>query len=202
MTSTLLDAWRECLPEVKNGVTGVGVWAALNSVQPVLIEDDILVMGVPPKNSDLGGHLRMVATKTLIEKTMSQRMGRPLTVRIIDGVTEEDWATAKRRDAEAARLREIAIAKAQVENKARSSWDGVYEQLNRLYASIPNKSLPQNRARFYLDAIETMVEALLSNPIADDLAERNYARCIERISQYSEVPSVIIAIDVMKRSSG
>jgi len=36
-------------------------------------------------------------------------------------------------------------------------------------------------------------------PIVDDLGERNYARCIERIATYAEMPSTLVAMHVMER---
>ena len=36
--------------------------------------------------------------------------------------------------------------------------------------------------------------------MADDFAERQYARCLERISQYTELPSTLVAVKVLERT--
>lgn len=194
------QVWSEILPEVKQGVTGVGVWAALNAARPVTMEENTFVLGLPSGETELAGHLRMIATKQLIEKMLSGKLAGTVSLRVIDGVAPEDWEKTKRKDLEARRLQEQAAARLQTEIAARSSWDTVYEQLNRRYAATPNKTLPQNRAVFYRDAIQMIVEAKKAFGQLDELGERNYARCIDRVSQYTEMPSVIVALDILKLS--
>ncbi len=197
--SNLSKAWSEALPEIRNAVTGVGVWTALNTCKPILVDDGTLVMGLPHESTDLSGHLKMSHAKSLIERGMSARLGQPLTLRIIEGITEADWETVKKRDVEARRLQDQALTRQRAEIQARSSWETIYEQLNRKYASISNKSLPQNRARFFREALDLVIEHKKAQPVTDDLAERNYARCLERIAQYTELPSALVALTVIDR---
>ena len=191
------EVWREVLPEVRKAVTGVGVWAALNTCKPVALEGDVLVIGLPQEDSELGGHLRLAHTKRLIETMVGDKIGVKLSLRVIDGVSMTDWETVKRRDVEARRLQTQALEKSQAEFAARSSWESVYEHLGRAYAAIPNKSLPQNRARFFLEGVALVVEARKANMAKDELGERNFARCIERLAQYSDVPSTIAAMRIL-----
>ena len=192
--------WKEILPDVRKGVTGVGVWAALNTAKAVALEDNVLVLGVPYEMNELGGHLKVPSTKRLIEQLASAQSGQPTVVRVIDGTSQEDWDTAKRKDSEARRMQEAAMAKMRQELQAKASWDTIYEQLSRRYAAVSNKSLPQNKARFYEEAIELVAEARRSQTNWDDMGERNFARCLERITQYSDVPSTIVATEVLKRA--
>lgn len=196
----LADVWKEALPEIKNSVTGVGVWTALNHVQALALEDGLLILGMPQAMADLGGHIRMAQTKRLIEQIIGRRVGQQLTVRVIDGVLPEDLERARRKDLEAKRLQDQAMAKMRAEIESRTSWDGIYEQLARRYAAVPNRSLPQNRARFFEEAVELVAETRKSQANWDELGERNFARCIERISQYSDVPSTVVAIQVLQRA--
>lgn len=193
------QVWGEVLPEIRNAVTGVGVWAALNSCTPVTVSADTLVMGLPHGQSELAGHLRLAATKTLIERKMSERLGTSLKLRVIEGVTMEDWALVQRRDAEAERLQQQALSRMQAEVAARSTWDSTYEKLSRIYAAIPNKSMPQNRAKFLKEALELLVHARKDIQVNDDLGERNYARCLERVAQYAEIPSALVATWVAEK---
>jgi len=190
--------WSQVLPEVRRGVTGVGIWAALNACQPVALEDGTLVLGLAHQDSELSGHLRVPQIKRLMEELTSKSYGQNLQVRVIDGTTPQDWENAKRRDVEARRLAEQALAKARTEATARSSWDTVYEQLGRNYAAVPNKSLPQNRARFLEESIRLLAEAKGNQASHDDLAERTFARCLERVAQYSEIPSTLVALRVLQ----
>lgn len=192
--------WSKILPDVKRGVTGVGVWTALNSSKAVAFEDGVLVLGLPHDLGELSGHLKVPATKRLIEHLASQAHGSSVVCRVVDGVGLDDWETVKRKDAESRRMQEQAMTKMRAELEAKQSWEGVYDQLSRRYAAVPNKSLPQNRARFYEEAVALIAEARQSQTEWDDLGERNFARCLERLTQYAEVPSTQVAIDVLKRA--
>jgi len=57
------EIWKQALPSIMQGVTGRGVWAALNAVKPIAFEEDLLVVGIPHSDSELAGHLRLPATK-------------------------------------------------------------------------------------------------------------------------------------------
>src|SRR5450432_4522139 len=154
----LAAIWKEALPTVREGVTGVGVWAALNASRPVALDDGVFVLGVPHNDGELAGHLRIAATKRLIELTVAKVVGSPVTLRVIDGTEQADYDLVKRRDLERRRLHEAVMAKMRTESQARTSWETVYEQLSRRYAAVPSKSLPQNRARFFEEAVEIIAE--------------------------------------------
>jgi hypothetical protein len=196
----LLGTWKEALPKIQNSVTGRGVWAALNAARPIALEENVMVLGVPHEDSELSGHLRIPSTKRVMEVMLSQVVGSAVTVRVIDGVTQEDYDLVKRRDGERRRLEDQEMAKMRAEMSAKTSWEGVYEQLSRRFAAVTNKSLPQSRARFYEEAIEIIAQARREQTTYDDMGERNFARCLERLAQYVEIPSAMVAHDILKRA--
>lgn len=195
----LAEVWKQTAPVVQGQVTGRGVWAALNAAVPVAHEDNVFVIGLPHKDSELAGHLRIPATVRLIETTVSRLLGTQTRVRVIDGTTQADYDVVKRRDAERRRLQEAEMAKMRSELQAKTTWDSVYEQLSRRFAAVSNKSLPQNKARFFDEAVELIVEARKEQVNYDDLGERNFARCLERVAQYCEMPSTLVALNVLQR---
>lgn len=197
----LAAVWQQALPKVREGVTGVGVWTALNSAGPVALEDGIFVLGAPRGQSELAGHLRIPSTHRLLEQHVGTALGMPVRVRVIDGLTPDDWELVKRRDTERRRMQEAEMVKLRTELDSKTSWDGVYEQLARRYAAIQNKSLPQNRARFFDEACAIVAKARQDQTTYDDLAERNFARCIERVAQYCDVGSTLVAQEILKRSN-
>ena len=192
--------WSQALPTIQNAISGRGVWAALNAARPIAAEEGVLVIGLPHEDSQLTAHLRLAQNHRVIEHFVSRHAGSQIKVRIIDGVTEQDWEIAKRRDVERRRLQEQEMVKMRAEMAARTSWDTVYEQLSRRWSAVGNKSLPQNRARFFEEAVEVVVEARKEMQASDDMSERNFARCIERVAQYVEMPSTLVAMYVLQRS--
>ena len=198
--SEIGDLWLEVLPEIRDSVTGVGVWTALNACTAVALEDGVLVLGLPHSENELAGHLRQPATRKAIEDSVSRRLDGLVTLRVIEGDTDEDWEDARERDAVKRRLEEKAMERSRAEVAARAGWQGLYEELSRKFAATPNRSLPQNRAKFFMEAVGLLSDALIETPLDDDLAERNFARCIERVAQYSDVPSVIVATRVLEQA--
>ena len=194
------ELWEKVIPTVRAGVTGIGVWTALKTAVPIAFEDGVFVLGIPHGSAELGGHLRMASTSRVIETTVSQTVGAPTKVRIIDGVEHHDWDVAKRRDIERRRMQEAEMMKMKAELTTRSSWESIYEKISREFAAVSNRSLPQNRARFFEAAISIVAEARKEQTVYDDANERNFARCIERISQYTEISSTYVAFEVLKRS--
>jgi hypothetical protein len=192
--------WKAALPQVQNSVTGRGVWAALNAAQSIAYENNVFVIGLPPQDNELSGHLKIASTKRLMEMSLSQQLGSNVSVRIIDGTTAEDYEIVKRRDSERRRMEDAEMAKMRAELASKSNWESVYEQLSRRFSAVTNKSLPQNRARFFEEAVEIVAEARRGQTVYDDLGERNFARCLERLAQYSEVPSVLVARAVLERA--
>ncbi len=192
------EVWAQALPTIRQGVTGVGVWTALNSCTPLAIEDGFVVLGLGSQEFELAGHLRIPQTKKLIESEIAQRVGSPVTLRVVEGTNAEAWERAKRRDLESRRLQDAAQAKLRAEISSRTNWESVYESLSRRYAAISNKSLPTNRARFFDEAIAILVEARRNQESHDELAERNFARCIERVATYTELPSALVAHYALK----
>jgi hypothetical protein len=195
----MAEVWKRAVPTIQGQVTGRGVWAAINAAVPVGIEDGLLVLGLPPRDGELAGHLRIPATLRIIEINVSRLLGKPTKVQVIEGTTQADYELVKRREAERRRLQDAQMVKMRAELESRTSWDSVYEQLSRRYAAVSNKSLPQNRARFFEEAVELVAEARKQVTTFDDAGERSYARCLERLAQYCEVPSVIAAMHVMQR---
>jgi hypothetical protein len=164
------------------------------------MDNGVFVLGVPPQDSALGAHLRLPSTSQIIERNVGKGLGHQVRLRVIDGTTLEDWELVKRRDVERRRLQEAELDKMRAEMQAKTSWDGIYEQLSRRFAAVSNRSLPQNRARFFEEAIEIIAEVRKGQAEFDDLGERNFARCLERVAQYTEVPSTIVAKEVLSRA--
>lgn len=194
------EVWNEVLPGIMKEVTGVGVWTALKASIPIVQEDGVFVLGLPPQDSDLAGHLRIPASRRAIETAVASKINQKVDLRVINGTALSDWETEKKRDEERRRLQDQAVARQKIEIAAGKSWDQIYDQLTRSYSALQNRSMPQVRAKYLLEAVEIVASALGEMPINDDLAERNYARCLERIAQYADVPSTLVALKVLEKS--
>src|SRR5690349_13769626 len=189
----LAEAWKKALPEVRDSVTGVAVWSALNAAAVIAFEDGVLIIGVPHSQHELTSHLNLPATRKAISDSMGRELETQLEVRVIQGTNLEDWTSIKESDRIKRMLQERALDRARAELSAGQSWEGLYDKLSRKFGEMENRSLPQNRARFFIEAVDIVADALIEKPVTDDMDERNFARCIERIAQYTEVPGALVA---------
>lgn len=194
------DAWNAAVEDIKKQVTGVGVWTALNVAIPITLEDDVFVLGVPEKESDAKGHLQLSNTSRVIQQELGKRIGHPVKVEVIDGITINNWEAVKRRRAETERLSREAAEREKKARKQASNWDNLYDQMARDFGKLNNKGMPQVRARFLRHCVELCVKNMQSG-VMDESDERNFARCLERISSYTEVPATFVASMVLEKAA-
>lgn len=186
------DAWNGALEDIKQQVTGVGIWTALNVAIPVTFEDGTLVLGFRPQDFELMGHLKSPGTRRIMEDEVGKRLGEKVTVVLLDGITVNDWEAHKRRQAEAERIKREDFERSKQKTAIERSWDDVYEEITQQYNAITNKALPQQRARLLNACIDTVVKAIREKGL-DEAGERNLSRCAERVAQYCDIPGVLVA---------
>ncbi|MCH8273745.1 MAG: hypothetical protein IH851_03060 [Armatimonadetes bacterium] len=195
----IYDAWNESLEDIKKRVTGTGTWNALNIAVPVAFEDGVYVLGFPQKEAPQMGHLRMAGTQRVIEKELEKRFGAEVRLQLLEGITIKEWNAHKRRRAETDRLGDEAAARDALRAKAAASWDTVFEKISHEYGATENKAMPQSKARLLERCVDLCAEAVTGRDM-DDAGERNFARCLDRIATYCEVPSAIVARLVLERA--
>jgi hypothetical protein len=133
--------WNDALPKIREAVSGVGVWAALNAATPITFENGEFVIGLPPEESQLAGHLRVANTRRTLDVMISRALETQATVRIINGSSAREWEMEKRRDEERRRLQEAALTRERARIKSTSSWEELYVQLGRSFSQMQNRRL-------------------------------------------------------------
>jgi hypothetical protein len=193
------DVWNSSLEGIKKEVTGVGVWTALNNAIPITLEEGVFVLGLPEKEVELRGHLQLANTTRVIEQYLTKKLGKPIKLEVIDGITINHWESVKRRRAEAERQSREATEREMKSRKLATSWDKVYDQMGRDFGKLSGKAMPQVRARFLNHCVDLCVASIQAGEMSE-LDERNFARCLERISQYTELPGAYIAFVILERA--
>lgn len=199
MTAASLPVlWANCVDRLKDRVVNRSFWEALEMTQPITIEDDTLIIGLDAANFNRASHIQQSANMRAVTQTVEEFFRQPLQVRLIEGTTLADWETTKEREAQIAAMREQAATRQTVAAVHTDGWDGLLDQVARLYAQIPNRAFPQNKARYLNEALYLVVEAMDSlypdNP--DETAERGLARVLERIAGAVEIPAPIVAFEL------
>jgi hypothetical protein len=194
--------WAEVVERVKDRTISPSLWHALEQARGVTVEDDWLVVGFSSADIPLRGHLASGEHRNTIDKVINEVARKPLTLRLIEGISPADWENTKRREAVAEAQREAARRKKLEEVSSGKSWEVVLEQVSRQYAKMPMRQLPQVRARYLENAIVMVSEALDTmfpgGEKMDELAERNLARVIEKVSALVEIPATEVALFLLR----
>ena len=201
---SLAPLWTACVDRLKDRINNRSVWEALEQTQAVGVEGDTLIIGMETENFNQATHIQQNSLQPIIQQTILEIFRQPLKMVIIEGVTPADWEARKAHDAKIAAIRKEAAnrpvqsATPTVVMQRSGSWDSLYDNLSHLYSQIPFRTLPQGRARFANEALYLLVEAMdaLYPENADESVERALARILDRVSNLSEIPSVVIAFEL------
>jgi len=194
--------WNEVVEDVKLKVIRPTLWRSMEIAVPVIIENGWFVVGFPPGSFHMSGNLTTVDHLVAIERAIEVFSGQKLKLRIIEGDSLEDWTHVKFKDQHVEKLREEARKQQARASETNQSWETLLEQISRRYASAPLRQLPQGKARYLNDILKLMSEAIdelmPAGVEADELTERSLARAIEKVAQYTDIPSPIIALELQR----
>lgn len=195
--------WSEAVEKIKDRTISPTLWRALEKTHGVTMEGGFLVVGLIPADFPMSGHLLSSEHRNTIDVVISEIACEPLRLKVIEGITVGEWETAKKREAVAEASREAAMKRRMEESAAAKTWDGVMEQVSRKYATTPMRQLPQMRARYLVEAITIVVDAMRTlypqEGAADELTERSFSRLIERLASLVEMPPADIADRILRR---
>ncbi len=199
-TPSLKGLWANCVDRLKDRINNRSFWEAIEKTQAVLIENGVLVVGLPSEEFSRAGHIQHTSTMHTVTTVVQEQFRQPLQVRLIEGTTPADWEATKEREARVVAMRQASVVPrpAATADGSADTWEGLYEQMARLYAQTPFRSLPQGKARYANEALYILAEAmeLLYTEPADDHMERSLARVLERIANASEIPAAALAFEL------
>jgi len=192
--------WVKVVEQVKQNVIHPTLWRTIELAVPITVDGSTFVIGFPPAEFHLSGHLMTSEHKNAIESSIKQLTGMSLAIRVIDGTTYKDWIAVKQKDESMQAIKEAAYAKHQADVAVSRSWEGLLEQVGRKYASLHLRQLPQFRAKYIEEMLnlisESMDELMPPGKISDELSERALARVLDRVGTLAEVSPALIALEL------
>lgn len=196
--SALNLLWANCVERLKDRVNNRSFWEAIENCKPIAVESDFLILGLDPERYNLSGHILQVTAMHNVTEVIKELFNQPLKVRIIEGVTLQDWEATKERDARVAAMKQVTSTRQVKQNAQLDGWDGVYEYIARLYQQTPLRSLPQGKARYINEALYILAEAMdtLYPEKPEEVVERSLARVLDRISNMSDMPATTLAFEL------
>lgn len=191
--------WANCVDRLKDRINNRSFWEALEATRAITIENDSLIIGIDAENFNRSTHITQVSTLNTVHRTIEEVFNRPLHMKLIEGSNLADWEAYKAREARVAASRQAsAHAAPPSPTHGSDSWEGIYEQLSRLFAQAAHRSLPQGKARYANEALYLLVEAMdtIYPDPPDEHSERNLARALDRIAASADIPASVIAFEL------
>lgn len=199
---------------------------AVRVAVPLLMEDNLLVVGMDHSHATLMGYLTTTLTYNEVRQILSELAERQLDFRVIAGTTLRDWQTIKEAE-EALRKRRTAApvvnatlpaassTTEQIENalppqaegvspvveKSGDRWEELMENMFRQWSALEHRGFPQSRAYFVIEQVSVVLrleDASHAAGVPEDVTQRHIARAIDRIASLSGIESGTVALQYLR----
>jgi len=193
--------WLEAVERVKDRTLAPTLWRALEMGVGVTAEGDFFVVGFPPSDTPMSGYLTSSDHRIIIEQVLTELLGNPTRLKVIEGTTLADYEAHKKREAVAEETRRVTQERKHVERAAERQWEAVAEQCSRKYANTPLRQLPQVRAQYLLEAVQIISEEMdriHPDGKLDEIGHRALARVIERVATLADLPSAAVGLELVR----
>lgn len=202
--SDIKKLWDKVVDKVKMRVIHPTLWKSLEQATPIIIEDGQFVVGFAAGAYHMSGHLTISEHKNAIQTALKEFSGMPLSLCVIEGDSLQDWQAVKVKDQRVQVLRDERYQKGQDAAAITKAWEDLFENAGRRYASTKLHGLPQMRAKYIVEMLKRLSDAIdqLMPAQPDELSERSLARVIERVASVVEAPASMIALELMRYRAG
>jgi len=200
----LSPIWEQAREKLLDGMGDFNrsLWDAANAAEPLALDGDVFVLGMPPGQMALGSHLTSTANGPLVRDCVAQVVGKPMQVELVEGTEPEVWDREKERR----RLREKMAQRQQERARetagAREIWGTLYEEIGQLFGSTRERRFPVIRAQRFAKALLAMRDAeekaYEEEPNATETHEEQLNRNVSRIATLAEVPETMVAVEFLR----
>lgn len=190
--------WQETVRKAKDIINHRSFWEALENSVAITLEEETMVIGMPPAHSNLASFLTVSDHRNAIDRTLAEVTGRPVRMRLIQGHTLGDWANTKDRDQRVQQMQKTVYKRKDREAAESQSWDALYDLAARNYTNTRMRQLPQGKARFVKEMLAVLVAAMddLYSDNPDEFTERQLARVVDRIAHSADISSTLLAMEL------
>jgi len=193
--------WLVAMERVKDRVIAPTLYRALELGVGVTIDDGYFVVGFASPDMPMAGHLRSPQYIAVIEQCIGEVAQQRLRLKIIDGVTVDDYLVQKNMQLSRDTAQVIVNEERARERAISQEWEAVGEQITRGYAKVPQRQFAQIKGKFIVWAFGVINDAINKFGYTDeseDVEKRALARIFEKFSTVIEVPSAMLAYEFLR----
>jgi hypothetical protein len=197
------DLWHDVVVEVKKRIMQPTFWQALETVIPITIDGTIFVIGLPLAAGYYASHLSGSENRRRLEVILEELSGIRFSLRLIEGTEESDWEDVKQREQAAQNAQQNFRTRLEGPAANRNvTWEALQERIYASFSRSQGHHLPQGRVKYLLQMIPIIAEGsqklIEAAPNDTDRNERSLARILEKVAGLVEVPSAVVALELMR----
>ncbi len=201
--SEVVGIWTQVAELAKRAALSPNLFRAIEAARPVAWEDGTLVVGLIAEDGQHAGVLNTSDFRLKVEAAIRQVTKVPgAKFRVIEGTSERDWEQARERDRIAIQQASAAAQRAAAGGSGGSAegWEGLYEEIQTLWAEAEFRNFASGRGRFLQHAFDRIDDALkrLGEP-SNEAQEREFSRTIERVAGMISSDPAVVAFLLLDR---
>lgn len=187
---------------------------ALQESVPILLDGDLLVVGIDPIKSNLIGYLAATDIHNHVSGIISEMAGRKMDFRLIPGITLDEWEQTKAAEEHVRRKRSNQKAPRVQPSQATpivpqlrgmpapaGGWDEMLTALSSAWSALENRSLPQARARFIFEQLPLLSqseELARASATPEEEIQRGVGKVLERIGTLTSIDCGVVALEYLR----
>ncbi|MEA3403856.1 MAG: hypothetical protein U9R79_21655 [Armatimonadota bacterium] len=203
----LNELWEQARQRLLNKMEDLDrpLWDAAQIAQPLVLDEDTFVLGVPPGKMADGSHLTATTKLPIVREAVSEVVGRRVEIELVEGTDPGAWEREKQRRAEREEMAERRGRAAREAAGVRGVWQDLYEEISELFGSARERRFPVARAQRLGKALlavrDAEARARQADPEAEEVHHHQLNRAIDRIATLSELPGTMVAVEYMRVKS-
>lgn len=199
------ELWQQVQEELHKGDINRSLWDAAAVATPLVLEEDVLVLGLAPVDMRHASYLTSTANRPQVQQAVATVLGRRVDIRTVEGTTVESWEHEKEREAYRAQTAEARLRSRMAAAGIEQIWADMHEGIGQAFGGARERRFALSRARMVASALRVVREAegrvREADPEAGDVHEKEINRAIDRIAVLAEIPATIVAIEHLRMKS-
>jgi hypothetical protein len=201
----LQGIWKQVSDRIHREIIHRGLWDATENALPLVLDGDILVVGLKPPQMNLASYLSTQQHRAQIEQILLSILGRKVMLRAIEGQDAGAWDRTKEREqAQVDSVLDSAEYRA-ANRGALEAYETVNTAVHRLYVDGGARRFPEKMAKLLIKAIPMIADAedaaRAAVPDNEDLHFSHLNKILERLGTFCDLPPTVAALEYLRYRS-
>ena len=194
--------WSELNLLLREGAVNRALWDAAEAAQPVLLDGDLLVLGLASQEMRHASYLTTDINRARLRQILHARTGRNLDLRVINGTSAADWEKMKAREQQVEDETERRVRTMATYRGAQSVWEKATADLAELMGTLRSRSRATQRARLLSKSFPLVYdaeqEARRVEPEAEETHEKYLNRLLDKVATWTDIPVTVVALEYLR----